>query len=244
MPQTGRIFVTGDIHGYHSIGKLSTKNWTEGKELTKKDYLIVAGDFGMLWSYLRTKSEEHWLKWLDDQPWTTLFVDGNHENFDLLENLQEKEMFGDRVGIVSHSVFHLRRGVVYRINGHKILTIGGAHSHDRAYRKWGETMWKQEEITDADVEKAKESLAKVNYQVDWVISHCAPPEWAIKAMPLSQVHYYQPDGSEERLAYLRDSGLVFEKWFFGHYHTDLEDQWTEQWQAVYHKKIELKKKEY
>jgi predicted phosphohydrolase len=240
MGQEGRIFVTGDTHGYHSIGKLSKKNWPEGHELTKKDYLIVAGDFGMLWSYLRTKAEEYWLKWLDDQPWTTLFVDGNHENFNLLDKLQEKELFGDRVGIVSHSIFHLRRGICYRINGQKILTIGGAHSHDRPYRKWGETMWQQEEITDKDIRIAKSSIEDAMFEVDHVITHCAPPNWAIRAMPADRVAYYNPDPSEESLGLIRDhSGLTYGKWWFGHYHTDTEDCYENKWQALYHKKVEI-----
>ena len=244
MPQIGRIFITGDTHSTHSIGKLSKKNFPEGQELTKKDYVIIAGDFGMLWSYLRTKEEDFWLKWLDDQPWTTLFVDGNHENFDLLDNLQEKEMFGNRVGIVSHSVFHLQRGVCYRINGQKILTVGGAHSHDRDYRKWGVTMWEQEEVTNKDISKAKQAIKDADMYVDHVITHCAPPEWAIKAMPNDRVMYYSPDHSEENLALLMDyPDFDFGKWWFGHYHTDTCDQWEDKWQALYHKKVELLKKE-
>lgn len=243
--KNGRIFVTGDTHGFTSMGKLSTKNWPEGKELGKDDYLIIAGDFGLMWSYKRTKSEEHWLQWLDDQPWTTLFVDGNHENFDLLDNLQEKDMFGGTVGIVSHKVLHLKRGQVYRINGQKILAMGGAHSHDRFYRKWGESMWIQEEITDEDVQRAIKNLEAVMFDVDHVISHCAPPDWALKSMPADRVAYYQPDHSEENLARLRDhSGLVFGKWWFGHYHEEVSDPYEDRWQCVYHKKVELKKKEY
>ena len=221
MSQQGRIFITGDTHGYMSMGKLSTRNWAEGKTLTKKDYVIIAGDFGLIWSYLRTKEEEHWIKWLDDQPWTTLFIDGNHENFDVLNKLPEKEMFGGIVGIVSRSVYHLRRGNVYRINSQKILTIGGAHSHDREYRKWGETMWKQEEITDEDINNAKIALENADFCVDHVVTHCAPAMYARGSMPQDMVQYWQPDGSEERLDdFLKTSGISFQKWWCGHYHTD------------------------
>lgn len=242
MKTLGRVFVTGDTHGGNTMGKFSKKNWPVGKELNKKDVVIVAGDFGMLWSYLRTRDEDYWLKWLDDQPFTVLFVDGNHENFDLLDNLQEKEMFGGRVGIVSHSVFHLRRGVVYRINGQKILTLGGAHSHDRIYRSWGKSMWHQEEITDKNICDALDNIGLVDNNVDAVITHCAPPNWARIAMPREDVCYYAPDPSEEKLEFFRDnSEITFNKWFFGHYHTDVQDDYGDKWQALYHKIVELKK---
>ena len=43
------IFITGDTHGDFDIEKLSLKNFPEQEELTKDDYLIVAGDFGAVW---------------------------------------------------------------------------------------------------------------------------------------------------------------------------------------------------
>ena len=82
---THRILCTGDIHGSHSIRKLSSKNFHYNDfdpPLTKDDYLIICGDFGLLWYPENSeldKQDQYWLNWLDDKPWTTLFVDGNHE---------------------------------------------------------------------------------------------------------------------------------------------------------------------
>ena len=240
MPQEGRIFITGDTHGHNSIGKLSARNWSEGKSLTKKDYIIVSGDFGLIWNKLRSKEEEHWIKWLDDQPFTTLFIDGNHENFDVLDNLPEKELFGGIVGIVSHSVFHLRRGHLYRINAQKILTIGGAHSHDREYRTYGKSMWKREEITDEDIIRAKKALEDVDFSVDHVITHCAPSRYARGAMPMEMVHYWNPDGSENNLDwFLETSGIQFGKWWCGHYHTDFGPIVTGKFECIYNRIHEL-----
>ena len=76
------IFITGDIHGTHDILKLSEFSEGRGAELTKADYLIIAGDFGLLWypeGSEDDKEDAKWRKWLNDQPWTTLFIDGNHE---------------------------------------------------------------------------------------------------------------------------------------------------------------------
>lgn len=73
------IFVTGDTHGDYN--RFRTDIFPEQKSMTKADYVIICGDFG-LWS--ESKEQKHKLDWLEDKPFTTLFVDGNHENYDLL----------------------------------------------------------------------------------------------------------------------------------------------------------------
>ena len=71
---TNKIFITGDTHGSINISKLNSKNFPEGNNLTKNDYVIICGDFGLVWN---NNGEDHlWRRWLDDKPWTTLFVDG------------------------------------------------------------------------------------------------------------------------------------------------------------------------
>ncbi|WP_225683740.1 hypothetical protein [Paenibacillus polymyxa] len=45
------IYITGDIHGTISVNKrLNTRNFPQQKEMTKKDYVIIVGDFGLLWN--------------------------------------------------------------------------------------------------------------------------------------------------------------------------------------------------
>ncbi|MCI5599128.1 MAG: metallophosphatase, partial [Ruminococcus sp.] len=44
------IYITGDTHQNIDISKLNTKNFPEQKELTKSDYVIICGDFGMVWN--------------------------------------------------------------------------------------------------------------------------------------------------------------------------------------------------
>ena len=131
------IYVTGDMHGGIDIHKMSTKRFPEQKTMTKNDYVIVCGDFGLVWDKPGDKyynEQQYWIKWLNSKPFTTLFVDGNHENFDILNALPEVEMFGNVVGKVSDSIYHLKRGRVYTIDGKKIFTMGGAYSHDKEYR--------------------------------------------------------------------------------------------------------------
>jgi predicted phosphodiesterase len=78
------IYVCGDTHIPIDIFKLSVGNFPEQKQMTKDDYIIIAGDFGGVWN--NSKEELYWRKWLNDKNFTTLFVDGNHENFELSNN--------------------------------------------------------------------------------------------------------------------------------------------------------------
>ena len=57
-------------------------------------------------------------------------MDGNHENFDLLNAYPGKEWRGGRVHEVRPHVLHLMRGQVYVIDGLTWFTMGGAASHD------------------------------------------------------------------------------------------------------------------
>ena len=44
----GTTYITGDMHGDMGIRRLGSSQWSEGKNLTRDDYLIVAGDMGIL----------------------------------------------------------------------------------------------------------------------------------------------------------------------------------------------------
>lgn len=71
------IFVTGDTHG--ELKRLNTENFPEQKELCREDYVIICGDFGLVFAEDKeSKTETWWLNWLEGKNFTTLFVDGNH----------------------------------------------------------------------------------------------------------------------------------------------------------------------
>lgn len=55
--------------------------------MNRDDCTIICGDFGGLWA--DTPAEAYWLDCLEEKPFTTLFVDGNHENFDRLTDFLE-----------------------------------------------------------------------------------------------------------------------------------------------------------
>ena len=80
------IYITGDTHG--GFQRFGNKYFPPQKHMSREDYVIITGDFGGLWD--GGPKDWYWLDWLSGKPFTTLFVDGNHENFDLLNALPEK----------------------------------------------------------------------------------------------------------------------------------------------------------
>lgn len=127
------IFITGDIHA-NPGERFSSSNFSRGRELTKEDYVIILGDFGLIWNKDEESDyEAYWLNWLDSKPWTTLFIDGNHENYDRLNDYSKypcEEWCGGLVQKIRPSIIHLCRGEVFDIDGKRILAMGGAASHD------------------------------------------------------------------------------------------------------------------
>ena len=235
------IYVTGDTHGGAAgdLKKLNSRNFPQGKTLTKNDYVIVAGDFGCVWSNPSSegyKSDLHVQKWLHEKPWTTLFVDGNHENHDMLDELETVEMFGADVGKVNESIYHLRRGRVYEIGGNKIFVMGGALSIDKENRTLGISYWEQEVPSYADMDFGLETLEKHNWEVDYVITHTCP-EYVVQRF-ISEHNagglYGNKvnDPTANYLEYIRES-LSFKRWYYGHWHEDWEyDKFTLLYQKV------------
>lgn len=180
------IFVTGDTHANLDIGKLSTRRFPEQKELTKEDFLIVCGDFGLVWD--GSAREIYWQDWLSDKNFTTLWIDGNH-------------------------------------------VMGGARSHDREYRIEHISWWEQEMPTSAEMERAIEALDKFGWEVDYVITHCAP-----KSVQKMVCSWYENDPLVSFLERVR-TDLKFKRWYFGHYHIDRT--FGEQFEALYNRVIPM-----
>lgn len=230
------IYITGDTHGEHSIGKLSHKNWSESRNLTKRDYVIICGDFGLLWQ--DRPSEHWWLNWLDKiAPFTTLFIDGNHENHHMLQNLESVEMFGSAVGKVNDSVYHLKRGHVYIIEDKKFFCMGGADSTDKEHRVEYRTWWREEIPSYVEFERGYDSLYTYNYNVDYVLTHTVPSSILHRLFCKINMYFYERiDPVSE---YLEDieNRLNFKHWYFGHFHHDVEidDKFT----CVYHDIIKI-----
>lgn len=230
--RSGRLFVTGDVHGGLHAGKLSSRRFPIGNELTKDDFVAIAGDFGRPWSQPVSQDDLRWLDWFERKPWTTLVADGNHENFDILNKLPVEDWHGGRVQKISPSIIHLMRGEVYEIAGMSVFAFGGARSTDRAYRTEGKNWWPLEMPTTEEMEHGEQNLERRGWKVDVVITHCAPDYFQCLAD-----RSYRRDNLTWYLEGLRER-LKFGRWFFGHYHVDADFGWVNA-SALYNRVVEV-----
>ena len=227
------IYLTGDTHGQHDISKLLSNN-----DIKENDYLIILGDWGGLWS--GDKRDEKIINWYNCQPYTTLWLDGNHENFDLIKEYPITKMFGGKVQKISDKVIHLMRGEAYEIDGNSIFVMGGASSIDRIYRTEGLSWWSDEIPSEEEFEHAEETLKAHNYTFDYILSHCCSN--------IKQTQLLLKNGvtmssikSDTLVEWFNDIEKVvnFKHWYFGHYHfdTDIDEKHT----CLYNEIIELGK---
>jgi hypothetical protein len=210
------IYITGDTHGDMDIKKLNTKNFPEGKELTKEDYVIILGDFGFLWKLQEDRNEKYWKNWLNEKPWTTLFLDGNHENHDRLNDLDVIDKFGGKVGHVTDSIYHLKRGELYSIDNKSILTIGGATSVDKKYRKEHISWWSGETLNYQENNKVVDLFGT---EVDIILTHTGPQQF-VTEFNKSLNRWFEPKCSVSDLLDSLYDNIKFKSWYAGHMHPD------------------------
>ncbi len=205
--------------------------------MTKEDYVVILGDFGLIWDWRgESREERNWLNWLEDKPFTTLFIDGNHENHDRLCEMPVEICNGGKVHKVRPSVIHLMRGQVFEIDGLKIFTFGGASSHDikdgileprdprikrwskdygKLFRVNKQSWWERELPTEAEMQEGRGNLVKNNWNVDYVFTHCTS---ASTTAIIGDGHY----GQDILTRYLQEikEKLSYKRWYFGHHHID------------------------
>ena len=230
------IYITGDCHG--NFERFNASIFPEQNEMTKADCIIICGDFGGVWNKDgESKMETMVLDWLDCKSFTTLFVDGNHENFDRLYEYPVEEWNGGKIHRIRPSVIHLMRGQVYELEGKKIFTFGGASSHDidggileldapdyrekkkeldkgwKPYRINHLSWWKEELPSEKEMDEGRKNLQRYDNKVDFIITHCA----SSSTTALISHGIYKSDLLTSYLEEIRRS-VKFKKWFFGHYH--------------------------
>ncbi|MBQ4100441.1 MAG: metallophosphoesterase, partial [Oscillospiraceae bacterium] len=118
------IYVTGDFHG--DIDRFSARDI---KRLKRKDYLIILGDFGFIWN--GSKEEQKLLKWIGKRRFTTLFIEGTHDNYSLFENYPEVDFAGGRARHISGRLYKLTRGHIFNLDDKKIFAFGGGETIDK-----------------------------------------------------------------------------------------------------------------
>ena len=202
--------------------------------MTKDDYMIVCGDFGGVW--FGDKRDDAQLDELEQLPFTVLFVGGNHENYDALKYYPIETWHGGKVQVIRPHVLHLMRGQVFKLRGRTFFTMGGAQSHDiadgilgpdspsfrarynilrRNYAQFriNHVSWWQEELpSEEEYMEAGETLDRLDWKIDYIITHCAPT-----TIQQNISGSFQPDKLTDFLNEVRVRSQ-FHYWLFGHYH--------------------------
>jgi conserved domain protein len=211
------IYLTGDTHGGLDGGKLISFAKTEkGRNLTKNDYVIILGDFGYIFYPERNPKEELELNRFKNYPWTTLFLDGNHENFTRLRDFSTSRWNGGSVHKIHDSLYHLERGQVFNIDGKRLFVMGGAVSIDKEHRREGVSWWSEENVSFLECERALMNLNRYDNKVDFILTHTCPNHFIKK---LSS--YIVKDPASDFFDELKKS-VKFKRWYFGHHHVDLD----------------------
>ncbi len=207
------IWITGDTHGYYDsfMRRIAENGVNEG------DTIIVTGDFGFIWRHPEMRAAFFKLR---KENYTFLFVDGNHEDFELLYEYPLSDYCGGKAQIIEPNIVHLLRGEYYTIKDKNedttisIFTFGGAYSHDRAMRQLGYSWFKEELPSEEEYLHGDDTLAAHDYKVDYIFSHTGP--YSI----LRAMNFNIADEEMQLNSYLdKIKDIVdFKSWFYGHYH--------------------------
>lgn len=238
------VWATGDFHG--TPIRLASDNFYEQKEFSRnkdENTVIQLGDFGMVWKRDgENKSEKYWLDWLEEKPFTTVFIDGNHENHLRLATYPVKEWNGAKVHEIRPHVLHLCRGGVFTIEDKKFFVMGGGSSHDvqdgildyddqdwrekaneldkqgkYMYRIKGLSWWEEELPTEEEMQHGIDNLEKHNNKVDFILSH-SPSTSELYLMGGKGL--YKTDVLTNYLEEIK-ANTEYKKHLFGHMHQNV-----------------------
>lgn len=203
------VYVTGDVHG--DISDLTSRNINK---LKNGDVLIITGDFGFIWD--NSKSEIKNLKKLSKKKFTILFVEGVHENFELLSQYEESEIYNSKARKIADNIFCLNRGEIYEIENRSFFCLGGGDYDDIFEKGDCDSLTNKCMPTDEELKYAVDNLQNVEKKVDYIITHEAPA--SVKRL-------IRRDSTTNDLNIFFDTilhNVRYRKWFFGSLHTDRE----------------------
>lgn len=222
------IHITGDTHGTRDWGKIFMAY--RNRKISSGDYLIITGDFGAIWN--GNGKDDEILNRYEKLPFTILFIDGNHENFDVLNSYPVEMWNGGKIHKIRNNIIHLMRGQVFTIENKTFFTMGGGTSIDKEWRlqwkyeqnqylKRGKSpkkiWWEQELPTEDEILEAKKNLSANQNRVDYILTH-------------TQSNLFM----ERQLQFIKENSILtnfldyvvenvqYKRWFCGHFHVDRE----------------------
>ncbi len=205
------VYVTGDMHG--DINRFDDPAL---KKLKKGDILIICGDFGFLWDSGAREAKA--LRKLARKKYDICFIDGTHENFDLLNSYPVKQWNSGSVHEIAPNIRHLMRGQIFTIDNMTYFTFGGGESPDIDIRFEMNSWSKNEFPTGEEMINGANLLEMRDCKVDFILTH-EPPVKAKSFLMLKDGENASVNGLNTYFEKLSDA-CTFRRWFFGSLHLD------------------------
>ncbi|MCM1114791.1 MAG: metallophosphoesterase [Clostridium sp.] len=224
------IYVTGDTHGDLSCFKNPKLN-----KLTDKDFLIICGDFGFLWNP-ENEEEKKKLEYLKKKKYTICFVDGAHENFDILNSYTPYRWKGGNTHKIAKNIYHLMRGETFMLDGKTFFAMGGGESDDAYLREDSKTWWEDELPSSEELKNGVSNLLNTDKNISYILTYEAPT--------IAKDILSQRTGKNISITplntYLQElmKNVDYTHWYFGSLHIDLKI--SKKMTAVFNDLIEIK----
>lgn len=236
------LFITGDTHG-KVIERFSYRQNPALRQLTNDDIIFVLGDFGQPFGPSTLNEAEYVFKFLNDKPWTTFIIGGNHDDYGFWQSCPKVKILNGnarqaKLRGMTYDVFFIDEMSIFDIDNFHILTIPCAESHDvdnlldpkdpmfkrkrqlcKRHNEWfrviGQSWWPQEKM---NVQHNAEFMEHhINEHFDFIFTHDAPA--------LINSWFKRPGDPARRnstagqlfLEEIRKTA-DFDTWFHGHFH--------------------------
>lgn len=175
LPEIKRALIAGDTHGSPKhIEYLYTIAVSYDV-----DIVLHMGDYGY-WEHMKGGPE--FLEYTSAKATQTgipfAFIDGNHENHELLvEYVKDPEE--DTWWSIRDNLYYIPRGATWEWQGVKFMGFGGAYSIDERQRVKYVSWWPNEEADEVQIERAVERAEALG-GVDVMFTHDVPQELDIQ----------------------------------------------------------------
>ena len=220
-----KTLIIGDVHG----------NWRAAAQTISEaleqdgpfDQVIQVGDMGFAYPGVQPWDEDFDIP---EKRW----IDGNHENFDMLFARDEQNFGYDPYHVLWPKYWkqfleewrYIPRGTVEE----GVLYIGGAKTPPWADRQRGINWWPEEDISYEDEEKTLDAIESYDGDIHTVISHDCPTAFVMESVLQGEEYH---DGNRKFLEHLRRR-IEPERWFFGHYHAKVTGNFEGcQWRCLH-----------
>lgn len=239
-----RLFITGDIHG-DAVSRFKPR-FEELKALDKDDIIFIVGDCGLpfginnpAYEIAYKRHDMYQLDWLSQFDCTFLFLRGNHDDLDAINEMPQVEKYGGTLrqmlfdDKLYDNIFYIDDPTILVLCGKKCLCIPGGESHDISYRIEHWDWWRDEII---DIQKTNDLLANQQSEdgFDLILTHESPSLYI-------NTRFFEPNEGEVFLDSIRRS-FEFNDWYHGHMHNDCDYPKTldDRMHCLYQNIVEIK----